>query len=137
MNVPPISMASVIPRVSLRSMAPDYTAPPRSRDRPFTEAKELISGYWLSCRPTAAGDVLEIRQVSEVSDFGPEVARKEAALLDEIGSRVDENKKRETPASRSSPDEVDDQRNDRDDQEDVNEAPRDVEYEPTEDPRDN
>ena len=28
MNVPPISMASVIPRASLGSMRPDYTAPP-------------------------------------------------------------------------------------------------------------
>jgi hypothetical protein len=37
---------------------------------------------------------------------------------------------------RFSADEVHDQRNDRDDQEDVNEAPGDVEYEPPEDPQD-
>jgi hypothetical protein len=41
--------------------------------------------------------VLEIRQVFEASDFGPEVARKETALLDEIGKHVDEKKKGPTP----------------------------------------
>jgi hypothetical protein len=74
-------------------------------DGPFTEARELIGGYWLwqvkskeeaiewaSRCPAADGDMLEIRQVFEPSDFGPEVARQEAALLDEIGKRVDENR---------------------------------------------
>ena len=41
--------------------------------------------------------MLEIRQVFEPSDFGPEVARQEAALFDQIGKRVDENRKRTTP----------------------------------------
>jgi hypothetical protein len=36
--------------------------------------------------------VLEIRQVFEACDFGPEVARKEAALLDEIGKRLEDKK---------------------------------------------
>jgi hypothetical protein len=55
-------------------------------DGPFTEAKELIGGYWLiqakskeeavewaSRCPAADGDVIEVRQVYELSDFPPEV----------------------------------------------------------------
>jgi hypothetical protein len=55
-------------------------------DGPFTEAKEMIGGYWLiqakskeeavewatRC-PAADGDVIEVRQVYEMSDFPPEV----------------------------------------------------------------
>src|ERR1700674_3150824 len=71
-------------------------------DGPFTEAREVIGGYWLwqvrskadaiewaSRCPAADGDVLEIRQVYEMSDFGPAVARDEAALVEEIGKQVD------------------------------------------------
>ena len=70
-------------------------------DGPFGEAKEVIGGYWLwqvkskaeaiewaSRCPAADGDVLEVRQVYEASDFGPEVARKETELLDEIKRRT-------------------------------------------------
>jgi hypothetical protein len=39
----------------------------------------------------------EIRQVFEASDFGPEVARKEAELLDEIGKHIDEKRKGPQP----------------------------------------
>jgi hypothetical protein len=55
-------------------------------DGPFTEAKEVIGGYWLiqakskeeavewaSRCPAADGDVIEVRQVFEMSDFPPEV----------------------------------------------------------------
>ena len=72
---------------------------------PFAEAKELIGGYWLwqvkskeeaiewaSRCPAADGDVLEIRQVYEASDFGPEVAREGAALLAEIGKHGGDQK---------------------------------------------
>ena len=59
-------------------------------DGPFTEAKEVIGGYWMieakskdeavgwakRC-PAADGDVIEVRQVFEVSDF-PEDVRKAA-----------------------------------------------------------
>ena len=51
-------------------------------DGPFTESKELIGGYWLiqarskeeavqwaSRCPAADGDVIEVRQVYEASDF--------------------------------------------------------------------
>ena len=51
---------------------------------------------WASRCPAADGDVLEIRQVFEAADFGPEVARKEAALLDAIGKPLDEDKRRPT-----------------------------------------
>jgi len=79
-------------------------------DGPFTEAKELIGGYWLwqvkskeeaiewaSRCPALDGDVLEIRQVYEAADFGPEVARQEAALVEQIDQRMDENKRRPAP----------------------------------------
>ena len=59
-------------------------------DGPFVEAKEVVGGFWMiqanskaqaiewmkRC-PAAEGDVIEIRQVFEVSDFPPDV--KEAA----------------------------------------------------------
>ena len=55
---------------------------PTVTDGPFTESKELIGGYWLiqakskeeavewatRC-PAADGDVIEVRQVYELSDF--------------------------------------------------------------------
>jgi hypothetical protein len=79
-------------------------------DGPFTETKELIAGFWLwqvkskeeaiewaSRCPALDGDVLEIRQVYEASDFGPEVARQEAALVEQIDQRMDENKRRLAP----------------------------------------
>jgi hypothetical protein len=75
-------------------------------DGPFTETKELIGGYWLwqvkskaeaiewaSRCPAADGDTLEIRQVFEAADFGPEVAKKEAELMEHIGKAVDANKR--------------------------------------------
>lgn len=59
---------------------------PTVTDGPFTEAKEVIGGYWLiqaaskqeavqwatRC-PAADGDVIEVRQVYEMEDFSPEV----------------------------------------------------------------
>ncbi len=76
-------------------------------DGPFAEAREVIGGYWLwqvrskeeaiewaSRCPAADGDTIELRQVFEMSDFGPEVARDEAALAEEIGKQVEENKRR-------------------------------------------
>jgi hypothetical protein len=54
-------------------------------DGPFTEAKELIAGFWLlqvrskeeaiewvSRAPFSDGEELEVRQVFEADDFGPE-----------------------------------------------------------------
>jgi hypothetical protein len=61
---------------------------PRTIDGPFTEAKEMIGGYWMiqvkskaeavewaSRCPAADGDVIEVRQVFELSDFPPDVQR--------------------------------------------------------------
>ena len=63
-------------RVSFTGGRPSVT------DGPFTESKELIGGYWLiqakskeeavqwaSRCPAADGDVIEVRQVYEMSDF--------------------------------------------------------------------
>jgi len=57
-------------------------------DGPFTEAKEMLGGYWMinvksrqeaidwavRC-PAADGDIIEIRQVFEMEDFPPDVQR--------------------------------------------------------------
>ena len=61
------------------------------------DAKLIASTMKYNEELAKAGDVLEIRQVFEPSDFGPEIARQEAALFDEIGKRVDENKKHARP----------------------------------------
>jgi hypothetical protein len=61
-------------------------------DGPFAEAKEVVGGYWMiqakskaeavewfrRC-PGAPGDVIEIRQIFEMTDF-PEDVQKAAAL---------------------------------------------------------
>lgn len=57
---------------------------PTVTDGPFTEAKEMIGGYWLiqarskeeavewaSRCPAADGDLIEVRQVYEMSDYPP------------------------------------------------------------------
>lgn len=75
-------------------------------DGPFTEAKELIAGFWIMqvrskeeviewvkrCpNPTGAESEVEIRQVFEASDFGeaftPELQKAEKRLRDEIAKR--------------------------------------------------
>ena len=75
-------------------------------DGPFTEAKELIAGYWLwqvkskqeaiewvkRCpNPTGADGEAEIRQVFEPEDFGaeftPELREQEKRLWDEAAER--------------------------------------------------
>jgi hypothetical protein len=57
-------------------------------DGPFSEAKEVLGGYWMiqvrskeeavewakRC-PAAEGDVIEVRQVQELSDFPPELRK--------------------------------------------------------------
>ena len=57
-----------------------------AKDGPFTEAKELVGGFWmidvkskdeavqwaLRC-PALDGDVIEVRQVQEFEDFPPEI----------------------------------------------------------------
>ena len=71
-------------------------------DGPFTETKELVAGFWLiqvkskeeaiewaKRIPFKDGEVLEIRQVFEASDFPPEIfppedAAREQAIRDEL-----------------------------------------------------
>ena len=56
------------------------------QDGPFAEAKEVLGGYWLiqvkskaeaiewaSRCPAGEHDIIEVRQVQELSDFGPDV----------------------------------------------------------------
>ena len=57
-------------------------------DGPFSEAKEVLGGYWMiqvkskaeaiewaKRAPMPDGDVIEIRQVQELSDFPPDVQK--------------------------------------------------------------
>ena len=67
-------------RVSFAAGTPVVT------DGPFAESKEVLGGYWMievdsreeaiawakRC-PASANDVIEIRQVQEMSDFAPDV----------------------------------------------------------------
>ena len=58
----------------------------RVQDGPFAEAKEVLGGYWMiqvkskaeaiewaSRCPAGENELIEIRQVQEMSDFGPDV----------------------------------------------------------------
>jgi len=70
---------------------------PKVTDGPFAEAKEVIGGYWMiqvksreeaiewaKRIPGSDNEVVEIRQVFEASDFGPEVEKREKELLGKI-----------------------------------------------------
>jgi hypothetical protein len=61
---------------------------PRVTDGPFTEAKEVLGGYWIinvksreeaiawaKKVPAADGDVIEVRQIFEMEEFPEEVQR--------------------------------------------------------------
>jgi hypothetical protein len=61
---------------------------PAVKDGPFSEAKEVLGGYWLIQVPSRAeaiewakrapmpdGDVIEVRQVQELADFTPELRK--------------------------------------------------------------
>ncbi len=69
---------------------------PKVTDGPFTEAKEVVGGYWMiqvkskaeaiewaSRCPASTNEVIEIRQVQEFADFPPDVQR-EAARFPEM-----------------------------------------------------
>ena len=79
-------------------------ARPSVVDGPFAETKELIAGFWLiqvkskeeavawaMKSPAPHGpdkeSVIEIRQVFDAADFGPDVARNEQALRDDLVRR--------------------------------------------------
>jgi hypothetical protein len=64
-------------------------------DGPFTEAKELLGGYWMidvgsldeaiawakKC-PASNNEVIEIRQVQEMSEFPPEIQKAAAGFTE-------------------------------------------------------
>jgi hypothetical protein len=71
---------------------------PRITDGPFIETKETVGGYWMievktkeealewaSRCPASEDEVIEVRQVQEMSDFPPEV-QKAAAGFSEMQS---------------------------------------------------
>jgi hypothetical protein len=68
---------------------------PRMTDGPFIEAKEVVGGYWMiqvkskeeavewaSRCPASENEVIELRQVQEMSEFPPEVQQAAAQLLE-------------------------------------------------------
>ncbi len=76
---------------------------PTVTDGPFTEAKEIVGGYWMiqvkskeeavewakRC-PASDNEVIEVRQVQEFEDFPPEVqkaGRNEPALREQLKQR--------------------------------------------------
>lgn len=69
---------------------------PTVTDGPFTESKELVAGFWLiqvkskeeaiewiSRAPFKNGEEVEIRQLFEVTDFGPDIFEPEAAAREQ------------------------------------------------------
>jgi hypothetical protein len=68
---------------------------PLVTDGPFTEAKEVLGGYWMidvasreeaiawaaKC-PASENEIIEIRQVQEMSDFSPEVQEAAAGFAE-------------------------------------------------------
>jgi hypothetical protein len=64
-------------------------------DGPFTESKEVLGGYWMidvksreeaiewakKC-PASSNEIIEIRQVQEMSDFPPEVQQAAAGFAE-------------------------------------------------------
>jgi hypothetical protein len=76
---------------------------PKVTDGPFTEAKEVLGGYWMinvksrdeavawaKKVPAADGDVIEVRQVFEMEDFPEEVRRagESAIVREQIAKQV-------------------------------------------------
>ena len=68
---------------------------PKVTDGPFSEAKEVIGGYWMiqvrsreeaiewACRCPGSDDcMIEIRQVQEMADFSPEVQKAVAGFTE-------------------------------------------------------
>lgn len=77
-------------------------------DGPFAETKELIAGFWIwqvkskeeaiewvkRCPPPMEGEsVIEIRQIFEADDFGPEFTPEARATAERVGAKATENAK--------------------------------------------
>ena len=77
------------------------TGKPLVTDGPFAEAKEVLGGYWMievasreeaiawaSKCPASANEIIEIRQVQEMSDFSEELQQAAAGFAElQKGSR--------------------------------------------------
>ena len=72
---------------------------PKVTDGPFAEAKEVLGGYWMiqvkskeeaiqwaSRAPMGPNEIIEVRQVQEMSDFPPDV-QKAAAGFEEMQAK--------------------------------------------------
>jgi len=77
---------------------------PKVTDGPFTEAKEVVGGYWMiqvksrdeaiewaSRCPASDNEVIDIRQVQEMSEFPPEV-QEAAAGFPELKAPAEKKK---------------------------------------------
>ena len=66
-------------------------------DGPFTETKEILGGFWMikagslaeavawaRQAPCPAGEMIEVRQVYEAEDFGPDVAERELDMIKQM-----------------------------------------------------
>ena len=73
-------------------------------DGPFSESKELIGGYWMiqvkskeeavewaKRVPAQDGEMVELRQVFEMADFGPDIAEQEGKLVKDIEAGLARN----------------------------------------------
>ena len=71
------------------------------KDGPFTEATEVIGGYWLlQCKsraeaiewlrrcPAHDGDTIELRQVYDMADYGPEL---QSDAVERVATAVEKN----------------------------------------------
>jgi hypothetical protein len=81
-------------------------AQPSVKDGPFTEAKELVAGFWIIQVKSldeavewakripgfADGETVEVRRVAEISDFedvmSPEAVAREQAIADKISNKA-------------------------------------------------
>ena len=75
---------------------------PKVSDGPFAEAKEVVGGYWMiqvrskeeaiewakRC-PASPNEVIEVRQVQEMSEFPADVQKEEAALAEKMRQAKD------------------------------------------------
>jgi hypothetical protein len=77
---------------------------PKVTDGPFAEAKEVLGGYWMiqvksreeaiawaSRCPASDNEVIEVRQVQEMSDFPADV-KEAAAKYPELQSKLGQNR---------------------------------------------
>lgn len=69
-------------------------------DGPFTETKEILGGFWMlqvgsmqeavnwaAQAPCPAGEMIELREVYEIDDFGPDVGEKERQQIIDMAGR--------------------------------------------------